>query len=163
MATAGAITMAVKLETIRKAALALPETTEEPHHNFGSFRVRGKIFVTIPPGGELLHIFLPAEQRELALAMDPEFLEPVHWGSKVLGVRVKLPLARRRRCCASSGRPMPSSPRRRDGACLATQRPAVSAHSTWCIAINTSASSAERRGRNRDDVVTVRGAAVSVE
>jgi hypothetical protein len=27
--------------------------------------------------------------------MDPEFLEPVHWGSKVLGVRAKLPLARK--------------------------------------------------------------------
>ena len=87
--------MAVKLDDVRKMALALPETTEEPHHNFGSFRVRGKIFVTIPPGGELLHIFLPTEQRELALAMDPEFLEPVHWGNKVLGVRAKLPLARK--------------------------------------------------------------------
>jgi hypothetical protein len=87
--------VAVKLEEVRKGALALPDTTEEPHHNFGSFRVRGKIFVTIPPGGELLHIFLPAEQRELALAMDPAFLEPVHWGSKVLGVRAKLPLARK--------------------------------------------------------------------
>lgn len=87
--------MAVKLDEVRKVALALPDTTEEPHHNFGSFRVRGKIFVTIPPGGELLHIFLPAEQRELALAMDPEFLEPVHWGSKILGVRAKLPLARK--------------------------------------------------------------------
>jgi hypothetical protein len=85
--------MAVKLEEVRKVVLALPDTTEEPHHNFGSFRVRGKIFVTIPPGGELLHIFLPAEQRDQALAMDPEFLEPVHWGSKVLGVRAKLPLA----------------------------------------------------------------------
>jgi len=87
--------VAVKLEEVRKVALALPDTTEEPHHNFGSFRVRGKIFVTIPPGGELLHIFLPDEQRELALAMDPEFLEPVHWGSKVLGVRAMLPLARK--------------------------------------------------------------------
>jgi hypothetical protein len=87
--------MAIKLEEVRKVALSLPDTTEEPHHNFGSFRVRGKIFVTIPPGGELLHIFLPEEQRELALAMDPEFLEPVHWGSKVLGVRAKLPLARK--------------------------------------------------------------------
>ncbi len=87
--------MAVKLEDTRKFALALPDTTEEPHHNFGSFRVRGKIFVTIPPSGELLHIFLPEEQRELALAMNPEFLEPVHWGSKVLGVRAKLPLARK--------------------------------------------------------------------
>jgi hypothetical protein len=87
--------MAVKLEEVRKVALALPDTTEEPHHNFGSFRVRGKIFVTIPPGGELLHIFLPAERREHALAMDPEFLEPVHWGNKVLGVRAKLRLARK--------------------------------------------------------------------
>ena len=87
--------MAVKLDDVRKVALALPDTTEEPHHNFGSFRVRGKIFATIPPGGELLHIFLPAAQRELALAMDPEFLEPVHWGSKVLGVRARLPLARK--------------------------------------------------------------------
>jgi len=59
--------VAVKLEEVRKVALALPHTTEEPHHNFGSFRVRGKIFVTVPPGGELLHIFLPVEQRELAL------------------------------------------------------------------------------------------------
>ena len=87
--------MAVKLEEVRKVALALPHTTEEPHHNFGSFRVRGKIFVTIPPGGELLHIFLPVEQRELALAIDPEFLEPLHWGSRVLGVRAKLRLARK--------------------------------------------------------------------
>ena len=87
--------MAVKLEDVRKVALALPDTTEEPHHNFGSFRVRGKIFVTIPPGGDLLHIFLPVEQRELALVVDPEFLEPLRWGSKVLGVRAKLPLARK--------------------------------------------------------------------
>ena len=87
--------MPVKLEEVRRVALALPDSTEEPHHNFGSFRDRGKIFVTIPPGGELLHIFLPAEQRDLALAMDPEFLEPVHWGSRVLGVRARLPLARK--------------------------------------------------------------------
>jgi hypothetical protein len=87
--------MAVKLEEVRKVALALPDTTEEPHHNFGSFRVRGKIFVTIPPGDKLLHIFLPEDQREFALALDPEFLEPVRWGSKVLGVRVLLPLARK--------------------------------------------------------------------
>ena len=87
--------MAVKLEEVRRMALALPDTTEEPHHNFGSFRVRGKIFVTIPPGGELLHIFLPDEKRELALALDPEFLEPVLWGAKVLGVRAHLPKARK--------------------------------------------------------------------
>ena len=68
--------MAVKLEEVRKVALALPHTTEEPHHNFGSFRVRGKIFVTIPPGDELLHIFLPVEQRELALRSIPSSWSP---------------------------------------------------------------------------------------
>lgn len=87
--------MAVNLDEVRKVARALPETTEEPHHNFGSFRVRGKIFITLPPCGELLHIFLPENERELALAMDPDFLEPVRWGGKVLGVRVNLPLARK--------------------------------------------------------------------
>lgn len=86
--------MPTRLEDVRQVALALPETTEEPHHNSGSFRVRGKIFVTIPPGGKLLHIFLPAEERELALALDPGFLEPVAWGSKILGVRAHLPRAR---------------------------------------------------------------------
>ena len=87
--------MAVKIDDVRKVALGLPDTTEEPHHNFGSFTVRGKIFVTIPPGDELLHIFLPEQERELALALDPEFLEPVVWGSKVVGVRARLPLARK--------------------------------------------------------------------
>ena len=86
--------MAISLQSVRKLALSLPDTTEEPHHHFGSFRVRGKIFVTIPPGEQLLHIFLPDTEREHALAMDPEFLEPVVWGTKVLGVRAHLPQAR---------------------------------------------------------------------
>ena len=29
-------------------ALSFPEATEEPHFDLGSFRVRGKIFVTVP-------------------------------------------------------------------------------------------------------------------
>ena len=87
--------MPLKVEDVRKVALALPESTEEQHHHFGSFRVRGEIFVTIPPGGELLHIFLPDETREHALAMAPEVLEPVLWGSRVLGVRALLPKAKK--------------------------------------------------------------------
>jgi len=80
----------VKFETLRTAALALPDTTEEPHHDFGSFRVRGKIFVTVPPGHEHVHIFLDEPARELALAAYPEFTEKLLWGAKVLGVRVFL-------------------------------------------------------------------------
>ena len=87
--------MAVRLDELRRFALALPATSEEPHQHFGSWRVRGRIFVTLPPGGEWLHIFLPEAERELALAMDPEFLQPLRWGAKVLGVRAALPLARK--------------------------------------------------------------------
>lgn len=87
--------MPVSLDDVRAHALSLPDTTEEPHHTYNSFRVRGKIFVTVPPGGALLHVFLPDEQRDLALALDPAFLEPLIWGSKVMGVRVHLPKARR--------------------------------------------------------------------
>lgn len=87
--------MAVTLDDVRKLALGLADATEEPHHDFGSFRVRGRIFVTIPPGGAWLHVFLPEPEREQALAIDPEFLEPLRWGRKVLGVRVRLPLARK--------------------------------------------------------------------
>lgn len=87
--------MALTVDDVRTVALGLPDTTEEPHHDFGSFRVRGAIFATVPPGGERIHVFLPEAQRELALAMDPEFLEPLRWGSKVLGVRVLLPAARK--------------------------------------------------------------------
>ena len=80
----------MKLETVRVAAMALPETTEEPHHHFGSFRVRGKIFVTIPPDNEHIHVFVNEQDRELALAAYPEFTEKLLWGGKVVGVRVSL-------------------------------------------------------------------------
>ncbi len=84
----------VKLEAVRIAALALPETTEEPHHHFGSFRVRGKIFITVPPDNEHIHVFVNEQDREIALAAYPEFTEKLLWGSKVVGVRVALPKAK---------------------------------------------------------------------
>jgi hypothetical protein len=80
----------VKITPIRKHALALDAVTEEPHHNYSSFRVRGKIFVTIPPDEEFIHIFVGEEERERALALYPAFMERLLWGSKVLGLRVDL-------------------------------------------------------------------------
>lgn len=67
--------------------------TEESHHNYSSFRVRGKIFVTIPQDEEFLHVFVGEEDREPALAMYPETVERLLWGSKVLGLRVSLATA----------------------------------------------------------------------
>ncbi len=80
----------MKLATVRKLAMSLPEVTEEPHHNYGSFRVRGKIFVTVPPGEEFIHIFVPEQVREQSLILHSSFVEKLLWGGKVRGVRVKL-------------------------------------------------------------------------
>jgi hypothetical protein len=80
----------VKLDTVRTAALALPDTTEEPHHHFGSFRVRGRIFITMPPGDGHIHVFPSEQDRELALAAYPAFTEKLLWGGKVVGLRITL-------------------------------------------------------------------------
>lgn len=78
------------LAAARKFALSLPETTEEPHFESTSFRVRGKIFVTAPPDGLHIHIFVTEEQREQALALHPDCLEKLWWGKSVRGLRMKL-------------------------------------------------------------------------
>lgn len=80
----------MKLDAVRSAALALPDTTEEPHHQFGSFRVRGRIFVTMPPDQHHIHVFLDEVDREGALALYPGFTEKLLWGGKVVGVRIAL-------------------------------------------------------------------------
>ncbi len=82
------------LNQIRQFAASLPETTEEPHFHYTSFRVRGKIFATAPPDGEYLHVFVSEEQRERALIAQPDFLEALHWGRQIKGVRVLLPAAK---------------------------------------------------------------------
>ena len=84
----------MKIDPIRKHALSLEAVTEEPHHNYSSFRVRGKIFVTIPPDEKFIHVFVGEEDREQALAIYPDFIEKLLWGTKVLGLRVSLGTAK---------------------------------------------------------------------
>jgi len=84
----------MNIDPVRRHALSLPEVTEEPHHHFSSFRVGGKIFVTVPPDEKYVHLFVTEEQREIALSLDPEFLEKLQWGGKVVGLRVALPNAK---------------------------------------------------------------------
>jgi hypothetical protein len=88
--TLGIHALNMKLIQVRHHALSLPEVTEEPHFQYSSFRVRGKIFVTVPPDEKHIHVFVGEEQREPALAMYPQFLEKLNWGAKVVGLRVKL-------------------------------------------------------------------------
>jgi hypothetical protein len=78
------------LAEARRLALALPEVTQEPHFDMASFRVRGKIFVTVPPEETRLHVFVDPLEVEAYVAQDPAAFEPLLWGKQVRGVRVNL-------------------------------------------------------------------------
>lgn len=80
----------MRIDTFRKAVLALPEITEQPHHHYASFRVRGKIIATVPPENTHVHFFVDDDARERALALYPDCLEVLMWGRKVSGLRMTL-------------------------------------------------------------------------
>lgn len=52
--------------------------------------MRGKIFITRPPGEAFIHLFVADEDREIARTLHPEFIEKLLWGGKVVGLRVTL-------------------------------------------------------------------------
>jgi hypothetical protein len=68
----------------------LPGASEEPHFDLSSFRVRGKIFATAPPGGTHLHVFVDELTVAALVAEDPVAFEPLRWGRQVRGLRVDL-------------------------------------------------------------------------
>ena len=75
---------------MRAFALSLPDATEEPHFHYTSFRVKARIFATMPPSNDLLHVFVPDEDREMAVTAHADCCEALHWGKRVVGVRVDL-------------------------------------------------------------------------
>jgi hypothetical protein len=78
------------LKTARRFALALPGTTEEPHFDMSSFRVRGKIFATVPPDGHHLHVFVDEPEVAAAVAENPAAFAPLRWGQRLRGLRIEL-------------------------------------------------------------------------
>jgi hypothetical protein len=80
-------------DTVRKLATSLPDVTEEPHFHFTSFRIDGRIFATMPPSGVLLHVFVSEVDRELAVAAYPDVCEMLHWGKRLVGVKIDLKAA----------------------------------------------------------------------
>lgn len=80
----------MNIAQVRRYALSLPDVSEAPHFEYSSFRVRGKIFVTLPPDGKHIHIFVGDDEREVALALHGSFVETLVWGAKARGVRVLL-------------------------------------------------------------------------
>ena len=92
----------MRLDAARRFALSLPETTEEPHFAASSFRVKGKIFCTVPPEGGRLHIPIGSPDEVAALvAENGVAYEPVVWGKRVVPdwIRVNLAPADRAEVC----------------------------------------------------------------
>jgi hypothetical protein len=85
----------VNIEAVRRLALALPATTEEPHFERTSFRVRGKIFATAARDGSSMNVFVDDEQREIMVRVDPGAYETETWGKTAyLHVHLKKAKAR---------------------------------------------------------------------
>lgn len=84
----------MKLGEVRTLAMALPEVTEEPHFQYTSWRVKGKIFATAPPEGDVVHIFLDEHETRAAADEAPAVCELLPWGKKIAGLRVKLKAAK---------------------------------------------------------------------
>jgi len=80
----------MSIQSVRSCAMALPDVTEAPHFTYASFRVRGKIFITVPPEATHIHVFLDEEDRAPALAMYPGYIEKLWWGKKVQGLRIAM-------------------------------------------------------------------------
>jgi hypothetical protein len=67
---------------VRAIALALPEVTESDHHGMASFRVRGKIFATVPDD-EHVRIMLDENGIRSAVAEEPPICDEFYWGNKL--------------------------------------------------------------------------------
>jgi hypothetical protein len=86
------------LSHARAFALSLPGTSEEPHFDMTSFRVKGKIFATAPADETRLHIFVNESEVAATVAEQPgaelpRAFEPLLWGQQVRGLRVPLAAA----------------------------------------------------------------------
>lgn len=76
---------------VRRFGLALPGVGEAPHHDMGSLRVDGRIFLTWPADGSRVHVFVAEPRARELVAACPAACELLLWGAKVSGLRVPLP------------------------------------------------------------------------
>jgi hypothetical protein len=83
--------MSMSMEQARDTALSFPGATEQDHHGMVSFRVRGKIFCTVPDANHL-HVMAPGESILEAVALWPDACSEVWWGGRLRCVKVDLRL-----------------------------------------------------------------------
>jgi hypothetical protein len=66
-------------DDVRALALALPEAQEHDHFGRPSFRVRNRIFITLPELGRAV-LKLPREEHEALIGQRPDVFDEVTWG-----------------------------------------------------------------------------------
>jgi len=76
----------------RKFALALPNAVEQDHFGNPSFRVRGRIFATVPDSTHL-NVMIDPFDVDAVVRAEPDSCAELLWGTEVRGVRVSLPEA----------------------------------------------------------------------
>ena len=64
-------------EEARRLALGLPEAQEAPHFDRASFRVRGRIFATLPSKGDSVVLMLPLEIQSAVMEAHPSKIRPL--------------------------------------------------------------------------------------
>ncbi|MFN9849859.1 MAG: MmcQ/YjbR family DNA-binding protein [Alphaproteobacteria bacterium] len=71
-------------DDVRRIALSMPESGEEPHFESASFCVNKKIFCTLAKGADRATIKLSSEDQHNLIAHDPGILSPIsgYWGKK---------------------------------------------------------------------------------
>jgi hypothetical protein len=74
---------------IRKLALTLPGVVEQAHWGNPSFRVRGRIFATVPDDGHL-NVMIDPFEVDGVVRENPKSCEELWWGKQLKGVRVSL-------------------------------------------------------------------------
>jgi len=81
--------MGVTVERVRRMALALPQVTEQDHHGMASFRVRGKIFATVPDDE---HVRVMVEEGEIraAVSQNPVVFHEFYRGKRLACLVVDL-------------------------------------------------------------------------
>jgi hypothetical protein len=85
--------MGIRISTVRRLALALPEVTEAPHFDMAGFRVNKKLIATVPADNDRVHVFIEADEVAAYCAEYPAAVEELWWGQKLSGCRVKLAAA----------------------------------------------------------------------
>ncbi|MFN8571173.1 MAG: MmcQ/YjbR family DNA-binding protein [Gemmatimonadaceae bacterium] len=75
-------------QNIRTLALALPEVEERAHMGRPDFRVRNKIFATLPPDGRSFNVKIAPVNLDALVTASPETYRDV-WAGRWVGVQLK--------------------------------------------------------------------------